>query len=157
MKMRIFKNCSSKSGFRKATDKSSWLGRWRSLPESEMRAVLVVVANIHSAAEPQPNVEGASVLDKMWWFGGENANIVGGQKRHGRVYRMAIVETGGAAFFRMLSVLERAFQFGLRRFSTVGLARDPTTIFLHLAFAVTCMTSFLSDPQSGLRWMFCSD
>jgi hypothetical protein len=22
----------------------------------------------HSAAEPQPNVEGASVLDKMWWF-----------------------------------------------------------------------------------------
>jgi hypothetical protein len=23
----------------------------------------------HSAAEPQPNVDGASVLDKMWWFG----------------------------------------------------------------------------------------
>jgi hypothetical protein len=23
----------------------------------------------HSAAEPQPNVKGASVLDKMWWFG----------------------------------------------------------------------------------------
>jgi len=46
----------------------------------------------------------------------------------------------------MHCVLERASQFRLRRFSTVGLAKDPTTIFLPLAFAVTCMTSFLSDP-----------
>jgi len=59
---------------------------------------------------------------------------------------LAIVETDGAAFFEMHSVLERASQFRLRRFSTVGLAKDPTTIFLPLAFAVTCMTSFLSDP-----------
>src|ERR1700680_836197 len=68
---------------------------------------------------------------------------------------VAIVETGGAAFFEMHSLLERASQFRLRRFSTVGRARDRTTIFLHLAFAVTCMISFLSDRQCGLRWMFC--
>src|SRR6266478_7453156 len=68
---------------------------------------------------------------------------------------LAIGETGGAAFFEMLSVLRRASQFRLRRFPTVGLTRDPTTIFLHLALAVTCMTFFLSDPQCGLRWMFC--
>src|SRR5260370_14290572 len=68
---------------------------------------------------------------------------------------LPIEETGGAAFFEMHSVLERASQFRLRRFSTVGLARDPITNFLHLAFAVTCMTFFLSDPPFGLRWMFC--
>src|SRR6266481_6115259 len=68
---------------------------------------------------------------------------------------VAIVETCGAAFFEMHSLLERASQFRLRRFSIVGLARDPTTIFLHPAFAVACMTSFLSDPQCGLRWRFC--
>src|SRR6266849_1464271 len=68
---------------------------------------------------------------------------------------LAIGETGGAAFFEMHSALGRASQFRLRRFTTVGLVRDATTIFLHLAFAVTCMTSFLSDPQCGLRWKFC--
>ena len=59
---------------------------------------------------------------------------------------LAIDEISGAAFFEMHSVSERVSQFKLRRFSTVVLARDPTTIFLHLAFAVTGITSFLSDP-----------
>src|SRR5258708_26325854 len=68
---------------------------------------------------------------------------------------LAIGETGGAAFFEMHSVLGRASQFRRRRLSTACLARDPITCFLHSTFAVTCMTSFLSDPQSGLRWMFC--
>src|SRR5260370_7776254 len=68
---------------------------------------------------------------------------------------LAIGETGGATFFEIHSVLERASQFRLRRFSIVGLARDPTTILLNLAFAVACMTFFLIDPQRGLRWMFC--
>jgi hypothetical protein len=40
----------------------------------------------HSAAEPQPNVAGVSVLDKMWWFG-KNAISQEEQKRHERVYR----------------------------------------------------------------------
>jgi len=61
----------------------------------------------------------------------------------------------GAAFFEMHSLLERASEFRLRRFSTVGLARDSTTIFLHLAFALACMTSLLIDPRCGLRWRFC--
>src|ERR1700686_5079318 len=42
--------------------------------------------NKHSPADPQPNVEGASVLDKMWWFG-KNAISWEGRKRHARVYR----------------------------------------------------------------------
>src|SRR5580700_3213414 len=68
---------------------------------------------------------------------------------------LPIGETAGAAFFEMHSVLERASQIRLRRFATVGLAGAPTTSFLAPAFAVTCMTSFLSDPQRGLRSKFC--
>lgn len=68
---------------------------------------------------------------------------------------LAIVEAGGAASFEMNSVLGRASRFKLRRFATVGLASDATTIFLNVVFAVTGMTSFLSDPQCGLGWMFC--
>jgi hypothetical protein len=71
------------------------------------------------------------------------------------IISLAIVETGGAAFFEMHSVLGRASRFRLRRFSTVGLASDATTIFLNVVFAMTGMTSFLSDPQCGLGWMFC--
>jgi hypothetical protein len=58
-----------------------------------------------------------------------------------------MVEVGGATFFDMRSVLGRASEFRLRRFSTRGLARDPTTIILHLAFAVTGTASFLIDSQ----------
>src|SRR5580704_4169628 len=53
-------------------------------------------------------------------------------------------KTGGAAFFGMHSVLECASRFGLRRFCTVGLARDTTTGVLPPAFAVTCMAFFLA-------------
>ena len=67
----------------------------------------------------------------------------------------AIGETGGAAFFEMHPVLERASQFRLRRFATLGLAGGPTSSFLPPAFAVACMTSFLSDPQRGPRWELC--
>src|SRR5713101_7540976 len=67
----------------------------------------------------------------------------------------AVGETGGAAFFKMHFVLGRASQFRLRRFSTVGLARDEATVCPHLTVAVICMTFFLSDPQCELRWKFC--
>ncbi len=40
----------------------------------------------HSAAEPQPKVKGAAVLDKMWLFC-ENALSQEEQQRHARVYR----------------------------------------------------------------------
>src|SRR5580704_18955451 len=68
---------------------------------------------------------------------------------------LATGETGGAALFGMHSVLECASQFKLRRLSAVRVARDPTTRFLPAAFVVTCMASFLSDPQHKLRWKFC--
>ncbi len=58
------------------------------------------------------------------------------------------------SLFQERWVLERAPRFELRRFSTGGPASDATTIFLNVVFAVTGMTSFLSDPQCGLGWMF---
>src|SRR5260370_7493098 len=58
------------------------------------------------------------------------------------------------SLFQERWVLERAPRFELRRFSTGGPASEATTIFLNVVFAVTGMTSFLSDPQRGLRWMF---
>src|ERR1700676_3233880 len=68
---------------------------------------------------------------------------------------LAMGETDGAALFEMHSVLGHASEFRLRRFSTAGRGRGGTTIPVHLAFAVTCMTSFPSDPWCGLRRMSC--
>jgi hypothetical protein len=61
---------------------------------------------------------------------------------------LATEETGGVALFEMHSAEERLSETALRRFSTVGLASDPTTIFVHLAFAMTGMTSFLTLQSS---------
>src|ERR1700682_2841242 len=65
----------------------------------------------------------------------------------------ATEKIGGAVFFEMHSVPERVSQTRLRRFSTVGLARDPATIFVYLTFAVTGMTFFLGHSQ--LRRLEC--
>jgi hypothetical protein len=59
---------------------------------------------------------------------------------------LATEEAGGVAFFEMHSALERVSQAKPRRFRTVDFVGDPITVFVLLAFAVTGMTSFLTDP-----------
>src|SRR5258708_8354010 len=56
---------------------------------------------------------------------------------------LAAEETCGTALFGMHSLPGRVSHTRLRRFPSVDFARDPTTISVHLAFAVTNVTSFL--------------
>jgi len=69
-------------------------------------------------------------------------------------FSLVIVETDGAAFFEMLSVLGRGSRFKLRRFSTVGLTMDPTTSVLNLGFAVTGITFSSATRRADLDGCF---
>jgi hypothetical protein len=56
---------------------------------------------------------------------------------------LTAAETCRATFFEAHSVPGRVSQVRLRRFPAVAFARDPTTIFVYLAFATAGMTYFL--------------
>jgi hypothetical protein len=57
---------------------------------------------------------------------------------------LAIEETGGAAFFEIVSVPGRVLKTRLRRLPRVHFAEDPTASFVHLAVAVIGMTFVLN-------------
>ena len=59
---------------------------------------------------------------------------------------LSVSEGGGADFLEADSAVERVLPLKLRRFGIVCGASDCAVVFLHLAFAVACMT-FSQRPE----------